>query len=702
MSDSYFRVKKWRELNKKTKVLINQTNSGDNEQSLSDQNIISCASKSNDSSDINPCDSQVYKNDFDISDNSNFDSFSESNINIYNDDLHSSNVSNNLFEQNNEEVMSNKTLTEKLRSWTLDNINILNLNVVTQLLKILREEGHEDLPKTSQQLLNTKHCRPMTSVLSKRETNGSYIYIGIKNVLQKIISPDIYKEEIISVQIHIDGISIYNNSLIQVWPIVLKVNNPNYETKPVVVALYCGDSKPKSANDYLKDLVEEANIFISDGIILNETKYSFKISCIIADSPARAFIKSVKNANGFFACERCTIEGITVNHKRVYPCMHCDLRTKKSFKKKKQAEHHLENTTSELVKLKQFDPVRDIVLDSMHTLYLGAMKNLLEKLLIIKKHPARLKSSKVKILRKTMESISADIPVEFERKFFDIDQVSKWKATQFRFFLLYIGPLAFKNVLSDNKFRHFLLLFVSCRILNDLNAFNHVDYAQDQVRLFFKLLPSEYGEDAQVLSMHNLIHVPDDVRHFQLPLSEISAFWGENYISLFKHLVKSPYKPLTQIANRLNELESADHVKIKNKSNLCECTYGTVIDLIEYHQKQYFKIEKVKLHGIILSCKHPNNIIQLYDDKILLIDSILSIENDCSIQTNIGNLFIYGILENERREVFDYPTSSIDIGVLEIISWKKQKILLKIARVKRKCILFNLNDSTFVMTLLHI
>lgn len=70
-----------------------------------------------------------------------------------------------------------------------------------------------------------------------------------------------------------------------------------------------------------------------------------------------------------------------------------------------------------------------------------------------------------------MNSISTDIPQEFERKLYDTDQVSKWKATQFRFFLLYIGPLALKDVLSENKYRHYLLLFVACRILNDeLNA----------------------------------------------------------------------------------------------------------------------------------------------------------------------------------------------------------------------------------------
>lgn len=55
--------------------------------------------------------------------------------------------------------------------------------------------------------------------------------------------------------------------------------------------------------------------------------------------------------------------------------------------------------------------------------------------------------------------------------------------------------------------------------------------------------------------MH-LIHLADDVKNFKMSLSELSAFWDENYISIFKKLIKSPNKPLIQIINRLSELES--------------------------------------------------------------------------------------------------------------------------------------------------
>lgn len=82
------------------------------------------------------------------------------------------------------------------------------------------------------------------------------------------------------------------------------------------------------------------------------------------------------------------------------------------------------------------------------------------------------------------------------------------------------------------------------------------DYAENLLRKFFYLLPSLYGDQSQVLIMHYLIHIADDVKNFKMPLSDLSAFWGESYIGVFKKLVKSPNKPLTQIVNRLYELEN--------------------------------------------------------------------------------------------------------------------------------------------------
>lgn len=209
MSDAYLIVQRWRALNKIEKVLNNETNSVVNGQSSN----ISCVSEVTNLSDTGSCsnndnfdndNNNINNNDSTSIRDNDSDSSSDSDSNSSDSDS----VENNNHDQlpgdavsqlNSEEVTTKKTLSEKLRCWTLNNLNILTLNVVTELLTVLREEGHEDLPKTSKQLLKTKHCRPMKSFLSKRETSGSNINIGIKNVLKKIISPDVYTEKSIAV-----------------------------------------------------------------------------------------------------------------------------------------------------------------------------------------------------------------------------------------------------------------------------------------------------------------------------------------------------------------------------------------------------------------------------------------------------------------------------------------------------------------------
>lgn len=286
--------------------------------------------------------------------------------------------------------------------------------------------------------------------------------------MKKIIVPNIFTENAIEVLIHIDGMQIYKNSQIQVWPITVKVINDKYVTHPFVAAIYCGDSKPASVQEYLSDFVEESKVLINSGISIGETKYGFKITAIVADSQARSFIKCCKQAGTFYACERCVTKGVSVGEKkkRVYPEMNCELRTKKSFKKRMQAEHHTGDLKSSLTKIPGFDPVNAIVLDSMHLLHLGVMKTLMESWRL-RKSKARLKKSVLKHLRLKFLSVTRHVPFKFQRKVFDVNDLSRWKATQYRFVLLYCGPVIFQDILTKDLYNHFLLFVVACRILHN-------------------------------------------------------------------------------------------------------------------------------------------------------------------------------------------------------------------------------------------
>lgn len=206
---------------------------------------------------------------------------------------------------------------------------------MTDLLRILREEGHLSLLTTAQRLLGTKHHRFLQPMKSIKNTQGQYIYTGIKHGLDLIINTQVFTEEEIGVLVHIDGMQLHNNSQTQVWPIIMKVFHEEYKCEPFTIALYCGDSKPASAHDYLIDFVTEATNLINQGVTINSKTYSFRIIAIVADSPARSFIKCIKPPGAFYACERWTIKGISVGKKlkkkRVYPETNCSKRTKESF-----------------------------------------------------------------------------------------------------------------------------------------------------------------------------------------------------------------------------------------------------------------------------------------------------------------------------------------------------------------------------------
>lgn len=77
----------------------------------------------------------------------------------------------------------------------------------------------------------------------------------------------------------------------------------------------------------------------------------------------------------------CETRGITNNKKRVYPCMNSRLRTKSSFRRQRQKKHHLD-FRSILLDFPNFDPIKSVFLDSMHLLYLGIMKWLLQPFVV--------------------------------------------------------------------------------------------------------------------------------------------------------------------------------------------------------------------------------------------------------------------------------------------------------------------------------
>lgn len=105
----------------------------------------------------------------------------------------------------------------------------------------------------------------------------------------------------ISININIDGIPLYKSSKVQFWPILFNITEMP-EAAPMTIAIFYGKTKPTSLDGFLKQLVEELNDVLNNGISINNCRINVKLRSFICDSPARAFLKGLLNADDNFGC----------------------------------------------------------------------------------------------------------------------------------------------------------------------------------------------------------------------------------------------------------------------------------------------------------------------------------------------------------------------------------------------------------------
>ena len=99
-------------------------------------------------------------------------------------------------------------------------------------------------------------------------------------------------------------------------------------------------------------------------------------------------------------------------------------------------------------------------------------------------------------LDRRTKMIKKDIPKEFKRQMRPTNWCHNFKASEHRFFALYIGPIVLKNILQDNYYDHFLLYHVAIKILSSKEVLNHTN--------FTKKLLKDFVEQSKTLNTHNL------------------------------------------------------------------------------------------------------------------------------------------------------------------------------------------------------
>lgn len=368
------------------------------------------------------------------------------------------------------------------------------------------------------------------------------------------------------------------------------------------------------------------------------------------------------------------------------------LRTKSTFIKQSQREHHLKAGRSPLLDIPNFDPIKSVFLDSMHLLFLGIMKWIMQQLLGTTKRINRnckLPVRDIDHLNFKLKILVKFIPKEFQRKNFDLNNFIHWKATQFRFFLHYCGALVLHNILPKEIYKHFLLLVVACRILCDPElCVDKVSYARELLQKFFELIPSFYGSDSQVINIHNLIHLADDVEYTKIHLSAISAFPFENYLGNIKRLIVGRNNPLAQLARRISEQKACPEIVKKNA--ILQKKKFLIVNCNMHEDKVDF--ENIMFNGVTLSTSLPNNIVKLYSGDIFKITRIRKEQQ---------NIYLYGYKFKDVSDVFKFPCKSTEVGIMKLGKLSRCEKKIPVECVLKKCIFFKNGCDIIAISYLH-
>ena len=209
--------------------------------------------------------------------------------------------------------------------------------------------------------------------------------------------------------------------------------------------------------------------------------------------------------------------------------------------------HHL--GTSPLAEL-NIGMVSTFPSDYMHLVCLGVMKRLL-----------RLWLEGPRVIEKistVLVTLRPYIPCEFARKPRALKEFKRWKATEFRQFLLYTGPLSLLGCLPNVLYTNVMLFAVALFImLSPSLCYDYCQFAHDLLVLFVKHFGQIYGQSMITYNVHGLVHLSEEVKRYD-SLDNISCFPFENCLGQLMRMVRKPQSPLQQVIRGLSEQRRTD------------------------------------------------------------------------------------------------------------------------------------------------
>lgn len=231
-----------------------------------------------------------------------------------------------------------------------------------------------------------------------------------------------------------------------------------------------------------------------------------------------------------------------------------------------------------------------------------------------------------------------------------LEDIPRWKATEFKAFLFYVAPVVFMGILPSDAYKLFICLSYSIRLLStDAITKFQVQTARKCLEYFNLNIVPVCGARAQVYNVHSLRHLADQVKCFG-PLWTTSAFGFESANHHLKLPLTGTVNQAELIIQRYNVKQDVMSTSLKDDrlklftSRLFDSR--AVMDTLSLTQVTDAVRQKI-VRFEILSREQCSEVHGRFRSKQVLLHSKSykrrRDDNDSIVQFKCGGQFVYGV-----------------------------------------------------------
>lgn len=386
-----------------------------------------------------------------------------------------------------------------------------------------------------------------------------------------------------------DGVPVFKSSNFSLWPLYLVINElppkKRFSKDNMILAgLWFGSSKP-AMWIFLKPFHSALTMLESNGMTVEspDRHGGFNIRAVLlcgtCDLPAKACVCNAVQYNGLFGCFKCLQPGCTVKvgnkggHVHAFPFNKEDVKGPPRTHDQCLADAKAAITQGETVRgikgpcwfggLKYYDLIKGTAIDYMHCVLEGVTKSLLN-LWFSSSHKKESFNVSDKIQEVDKRLLQIKPPNDITRCPRKIEnEIKYWKASEFRSFLLFYGPVVLRGILPIEHYTHFILLSEAIFILlGDSITNNAVDHAERLLQHFCLMFSALYTAGKETINIHSLLHLADGVRNLG-PLWTHSCFPFESYNGNLLKLFHGTQNVDLQIVSAVAISQSLPGLKLK-------------------------------------------------------------------------------------------------------------------------------------------